>query len=58
MRANRLTQTALETKVGIAQPTISAVLNGERELTNDQVVTLARFFNVAPTAFLRVKGGE
>jgi plasmid maintenance system antidote protein VapI len=53
MRANPLTQKTLEATVGIAQPTVSAVLNGERQLTRDRVVTLARFFNGAPAAFLR-----
>jgi len=53
MRTNGLNQTALEEKVGIAQSTISAVLTGSRELTKDQVIKLARFFQVTPAAFLR-----
>ena len=53
MRQNGLSQPALEEKVGIAQPTISAVLRGRRGLTKEQIVTLARFFHVSPEAFLR-----
>ena len=53
MRLNGLSQPALEAKVGIAQPTISAVLKGTRGLTKNQVVVLARFFHVSPEAFLR-----
>ena len=52
IRANGLTQPNLAKKVGIAQSTISAVLNGTRSLTKKQVVTLARFFHVSPAAFL------
>lgn len=53
MRQNGLSQSALEEKVGIAQPTISAVLRGTRGLTKEQVVVLARFFHVSPGVFLR-----
>jgi HTH-type transcriptional regulator / antitoxin HigA len=52
MIAHGLSQPVLAKKVGIAQSTISAVLNGSRSLTKDQVVTLAKFFHVAPGAFL------
>jgi HTH-type transcriptional regulator/antitoxin HigA len=52
MNANRLSQPKLARAVGIAQSTISAVLNGSRSLTKDQVITLARHFGVAPGAFL------
>jgi HTH-type transcriptional regulator/antitoxin HigA len=52
MAANGLSQPALAKKVGIAQSTISAVLNGSRSLTKEQVLRLARFFRVAPGAFL------
>ena len=55
MRLNGLSQPALEAEVGIAQPTISAVLKGTRGLTKDQVVALARFFHVSPVAFLRAR---
>jgi transcriptional regulator with XRE-family HTH domain len=47
-----LSHTDLAKKVGIAQSTISAVLNGSRKLTKNQVIKLAAFFNVAPAAFL------
>jgi HTH-type transcriptional regulator/antitoxin HigA len=52
MASNGLSQPALARKVGIAQSTISAVLNGSRSLTKEQVVVLARFFHVAPGVFL------
>jgi antitoxin component HigA of HigAB toxin-antitoxin module len=52
MRANGLTQKGLEVKVGIAQSTISAVLNGTRSLTKDQVLRLAQHFGIRPSAFL------
>lgn len=46
-------QTKLAKEVGIAQSTLSSVLNGDRALTREHVVTLARFFNVSPEVFLR-----
>lgn len=52
MRANGLTQKMLEAKVGITQSTISAVLNGTRSLTKDQVIKLAQHFGIRPSAFL------
>jgi HTH-type transcriptional regulator/antitoxin HigA len=52
MNANRLSQPALAKAVGISQSTISAVLNGTRSLTKEQVITLARHFGIAPAAFL------
>jgi len=52
MRSNQLSQAALAKRVGIAQSTISAVLNGTRSLTKEQVVALAKFFHVSPGAFL------
>jgi HTH-type transcriptional regulator / antitoxin HigA len=52
MTANGLSQHVLARKVGIAQSTISAVLNGARSLTKEQVVALAKLFHVAPGAFL------
>ena len=52
MRSNRLTQKELESKVGISQSTISAVLNGTRSLTKPQIIALAKFFAVKPAAFL------
>jgi HTH-type transcriptional regulator / antitoxin HigA len=60
MRANGLSQNELAKKVGIAQSTISNVLNGSRKLTKNQVIKLAAFFNVAPAAFLSsgTIGGE
>jgi HTH-type transcriptional regulator/antitoxin HigA len=52
MRGHGLTQTRLSEAVGIAQSTLSAVLNGTRSLTKGQVVKLAKFFAVHPSAFL------
>jgi HTH-type transcriptional regulator/antitoxin HigA len=52
MRSNGLSQPRLAKEVGIAQSTLSAVLNGTRSLTKAQVVTLAKFFHVSPAAFL------
>jgi HTH-type transcriptional regulator / antitoxin HigA len=54
MRLNGLSQPKLAKQVGISQSTISAVLNGDRSLTKDQVVKLARFFRVSSSAFMPV----
>ena len=51
MKASGLSQPELARVVGIAQSTISAVLNGSRSLTKGQVAALARFFHVSPAAF-------
>jgi len=52
MRANGLSQPRLAKAVGMAQSTISAVLNGTRSLTKGQVIKLAGYFHVSPAAFL------
>jgi HTH-type transcriptional regulator/antitoxin HigA len=52
MRLNGLSQQKLAQAVKISQSTISAVLNGIRALTKEQVVVLAKFFKVSPAAFL------
>ncbi len=52
MRMNGFTQQSLAKEVKIAQSTLSAVLNGTRSLTRDQIVALAKFFHVPPTVFL------
>jgi HTH-type transcriptional regulator/antitoxin HigA len=52
MRSNDLSQPKLAKMAGIAQSTISAVLNGGRSLTRKQVVKLARCFNVSAAVFL------
>ena len=52
MRSNQFSQMKLAQTAGISQSTISAVLNGKRSLTREQVVQLARIFHVAPGAFL------
>jgi HTH-type transcriptional regulator / antitoxin HigA len=52
MRSNNLSQARLSKAVGIAQSTISAVLNGTRSLTKEQVLALSKFFRISPAAFL------
>ncbi len=52
MRSNRLSQMELAKAVGIAQSAASAVLTGARSLTKGQILTLAKFFGIAPAAFL------
>ena len=52
MESNDLSQADLARRVGISASTISAVLNGARSLTKQQVVTLASFFHVSPSVFL------
>lgn len=52
MRSNGLNQPKLAKATGIAQSTLSAVLNGSRSLTKGQLVKLSQFFNVSPAAFL------
>jgi HTH-type transcriptional regulator/antitoxin HigA len=52
IRSSGLSQMKLAKQVGISQSTISAVLNGTRSLTREQVVSLASFFRVSPAAFL------
>jgi HTH-type transcriptional regulator/antitoxin HigA len=52
IRSSGLSQARLAKEVGISQSTISAVLNGARSLTKEQVIALASFFHVAPAAFL------
>jgi HTH-type transcriptional regulator / antitoxin HigA len=58
MRSNGLSQMRLAKAVGISQSTISAVLNGTRSLTKEQVVALAQFFHVSPAAFLPAQAGS
>jgi HTH-type transcriptional regulator/antitoxin HigA len=52
MRSNRLSQMQLAKAVGMSQSTISAVLTGARSLTKGHVLKLAKFFGIAPSAFL------
>jgi antitoxin component HigA of HigAB toxin-antitoxin module len=52
MSAHGLSQTRLANATGISQSTISAVLSGSRSLTKAQILTLSRFFRVAPATFL------
>jgi len=52
MTSNDLSQQKLAKESRISQSTISAVLNGARSLTKNQVIALASYFRVAPGAFL------
>jgi HTH-type transcriptional regulator / antitoxin HigA len=52
MRSNGLSQARLAKEMRISQSTISAVLNGTRALTKNQVIALARYFRISPAAFL------
>ena len=52
MRSNRLNQVQLAKAIGMSQSTVSAVLTGARSLTKGQVLKLAKFFGIAPAAFL------
>jgi HTH-type transcriptional regulator/antitoxin HigA len=52
MWSNDLSQTRLARAVGISQSTVSAVLSGGRSLTKQQLVRLAKFFQVSPAVFL------
>ena len=52
MESNGLSQGRLAKRVGISQSTISAVLNGSRSLTKEQVLALAGEFRLSPLAFL------
>jgi HTH-type transcriptional regulator / antitoxin HigA len=52
LRSSSLSQMGLAKAVGISQSTISAVLTGTRSLTKGQILKLAKFFGIAPAAFL------
>ncbi len=52
MEANRLSQTQLAREVKISQSTLSAVLNGSRSLTKEQMAKLGRRFNLPASVFL------
>ena len=52
MRSNQLSQMELAKAIGMAQSTVSAVLTGARSLTKGQILKLAKFFGIAPAAFL------
>jgi HTH-type transcriptional regulator/antitoxin HigA len=52
MTSNGVSQTRLAKACGISQSTISAVLSGERSLTKEQVVGLAKYFGVSAAVFL------
>ena len=52
MDSNRLSQTQLAKEVKISQSTLSAVLNGSRSLTKEQMAKLGRRFNLPASVFL------
>jgi HTH-type transcriptional regulator/antitoxin HigA len=52
INSSELSQQQLSKAVGIAQSTISAILNGSRKMTTDHIMKLARHFNVSPAVFL------
>jgi HTH-type transcriptional regulator/antitoxin HigA len=52
MENRRLSQSELARQTGIVQSTISAVVKGARQLTRDQITTLAGYFKVSPLVFL------
>jgi len=52
MRSNSLTQQQLSKKVGISQSTISAILNGSREMTVEHMKLLGAPFNLSPAVFM------
>jgi HTH-type transcriptional regulator/antitoxin HigA len=52
IHSSPLSQQQLSRAVGIAQSTISALLNGSRRMTTDHIMKLARHFNVSPAVFL------
>jgi HTH-type transcriptional regulator/antitoxin HigA len=51
-----LTRAALAKSAGVPQPTLAAVLTGSRSLTKNQVLKLARYFQVPPAVFLPSAG--
>lgn len=51
MGSNGLSQSELHRRTGIAQGTISAVLEGDRSLTRQQMAALRTLFGVSPAAF-------
>lgn len=52
MTSHGLTQMRLSEETGIAQSTISAVLNGSRNLTVEHIARLAAYFHVPSSVFL------
>ncbi len=52
MDSNRLSQSQLSKEVKISQSTLSAVLNGSRSLTKEQMAKLGRRFNLPASVFL------
>lgn len=52
MEANNVNQKRVAAETGIAESTISSVLNGKRQLTRSHAAGLAAFFHVPASAFL------
>jgi len=51
IEAKGITHVQVERNIGIAAPTISAVIAGRRRLTRDQIGKLSSYFHVTPTVF-------
>ena len=52
LKEKRVTQSEVAAKAGIAESVISEILSGKRRLNRSQIGKLARYFHVAPGAFL------
>lgn len=52
LKENRVTQADVAAKAGIAESVISEILSGKRRLNRTQIGKLARYFHIAPGAFL------
>ena len=55
VRSSGLSQQQLAKAVGIAQSTLSAIINGTRKPTADHMKKLANHFGVSPSVFLAVE---
>jgi HTH-type transcriptional regulator/antitoxin HigA len=51
IEAKGVAQTEISTATGIADSTISEILNGKRSLSRSHIGKLARYFNVSPNVF-------
>lgn len=52
LESNGMSQAELVSATGIAKATVSDLVSGKRKPTAQHMVTLARHFNISPTAFL------
>ena len=56
MASAEVTPAELQKILGLAQPTISMILNGKRELSKQSILRLAERFRLDPSYFLPVAG--